>query len=245
MGKLEGKTAIITGASSGIGAETARLFASEGANVILIARNRERSEKIVESIREKNGSAQFFYCDIRDEQDVHELGSKIRQCYEGIDILFNNAGVFLTSSLEDIKYDDWNLSFQTNVDGTLFMIKEFMPLLINNKGNIVNNASISGLQSWTSGTKNYIYGASKAAVIKLSNLCALNYAGKVRVNCVCPGIVDTEIFTNRDFSRFDGVIPIGYIAKPIDVAKVVLFLSSDDAAYVTGAVIPVDGGMSL
>lgn len=245
MGKLEGKTAIITGASSGIGAETARLFASEGANVILIARNRERSEKIVESIREKNGSAQFFCCDIRDEQDVHELGSKIRQCYEGIDILFNNAGVFLTSSLEDIKYDDWNLSFQTNVDGTLFMIKEFMPLLINNKGNIVNNASISGLQSWTSGTKNYIYGASKAAVIKLSNLCALNYAGKVRVNCVCPGIVDTEIFTNRDFSRFDGVIPIGYIAKPIDVAKVVLFLSSDDAAYVTGAVIPVDGGMSL
>lgn len=245
MGKLEGKTAIITGASSGIGAETARLFASEGANVILVARNKERSEKIAESIREKNGNAQFFSCDIRDEQNVHELGEKIRQCYDGIDILFNNAGVFLTSTLEDLNYDDWNLSFRTNVDGTMFMLKEFMPLLVNNKGCIVNNASISGLQSWTSGTKNYIYGASKAAVIKLSNLCALNYAGKVRVNCICPGIVDTEIFTNRDFSRFDGVIPIGYIAKPIDVAKVVLFLSSDDAAYVTGAVIPVDGGMSL
>lgn len=245
MGKLEGKIAIITGASSGIGAETAKLFASEGATVILVARNRERSERIVESIIEKHGNAQFFSCDIREEQDVHALGIKIRQCYEGIDILFNNAGVFLTSTLEELKYDDWNLSFRTNVDGTLFMIKEFMPLLINNKGSIVNNASISGLQSWTSGTKNYIYGASKAAVIKLSNLCALNYAGKVRVNCICPGIVDTEIFTNRDFSRFDGVIPIGYIAKPIDIAKVVLFLSSDDAAYITGAVIPVDGGMSL
>ncbi len=245
MKKLKDKIAIITGASSGIGRETAKLFAEEGAIVLLVARNIERGKKVERMITENNGKAIFFQCDIRDENEINKLKKEISTLYNKIDILFNNAGIFLTSGLEDINYTDWNNSMKTNVDGTLFMIKMFMPMLIASKGCIINNASISGLQSWTSGSKNYMYGLSKAAVIKLSNLCALNYAGKVRVNCICPGIVDTEIFENRDFSRFDNTIPIGYIAKPLDIAKVVLFLVSDDASYITGAIIPIDGGMSL
>lgn len=245
MKKLKDKIAIITGASSGIGRETAKLFAEEGAIVLLVARNIERGKKVERMITENNGKAIFFQCDIRDENEINKLKKEISTLYNKIDILFNNAGIFLTSDLEDINYTDWNNSMKTNVDGTLFMIKMFMPMLIASKGCIINNASISGLQSWTSGSKNYMYGLSKAAVIKLSNLCALNYAGKVRVNCICPGIVDTEIFENRDFSRFDNTIPIGYIAKPLDIAKVVLFLVSDDASYITGAIIPIDGGMSL
>lgn len=245
MRKLEGKNAIITGATSGMGAETARLFANEGANVIIVGRNIERGKRMEEEIQDGGGLANFFLCDVRAENQIIELKQKILSRYDKIDILFNNAGVFLTSSLDEIKNEDWDNSFDTNINSVMYMTRHFINLLEKTHGCIINNASISGLQSWTSGTKNYMYGASKAAMIKFSKLCALNYAKTVRVNCICPGIVDTEIFVNRDFSRFDGVIPMGYIAKPIDVAKVVLFLASEDASYITGAVIPVDGGMSL
>lgn len=243
--RFAGKTVIITGATSGIGAETAKEFAEEGAEVLLLGRSRERGALVEEQIREKGGKAVFLPCDVRSEESVVRIKQEIEKSYSGIDVLFNNAGVFMTSALQDITSEDWKKSFETNVDGVLYMTKHFMEMLQKNRGTIINNASVSGLQTWNSGTKNYIYGASKAAVIKLSKLCALNYAEHVRVNCICPGIIDTEIFTNRDFSRFDGVIPMGYIGKPEAVAGVVLFLASEEASYITGAVIPIDGGMSL
>lgn len=90
-----------------------------------------------------------------------------------------------------------------------------------------------------------MYSASKAAVIQFTKLCAKNYAPQVRVNCICPGVVDTPIFTNRDFSRFDDKIPMGRVARPEEIARVALFLISDEAAYITGAALPVDGGMSI
>lgn len=245
MKRLEGKVAVVTGATSGIGAATAKLMADEGARVILIGRNVERGKKVETLILKKKQNAEFIVCDVTSEQAVQELSIYIKNKYGKIDILFNNAGVFITSSLEDITEADWKKSFATNVDSVMYMTKYFIDMLREVRGNIVNNASVSGLQSWTSGTKNYIYGASKAATIKFTKLCALNYAKEVRVNCICPGIVDTEIFLNRDFSRFDGAIPMGYIAQPIEIAKAVLFLASDDAQYITGAVLPVDGGMAL
>ena len=112
-------------------------------------------------------------------------------------------------------------------------------------GSIINNASMGGLDSFVSGTKQYVYASTKAAVIKFSKLLAKNYADSIRVNCICPGIIETEIFINRDFSRFDGTIPMGRIGQPDDVAKVVLFLASDDASYLTGVILPIDGGASL
>lgn len=243
--RFTGKTVLVTGATSGIGAETAKEFAQEGAEVLLLGRSRERGALVEEQIREQGGRASFFCCDVRLEESVIQIKEEIAKKYTGIDVLFNNAGVFLTSALPDITSEDWKRSFETNVDGVLYMTKHFIEMLVKNRGTVINNASVSGLQSWTSGTKNYMYGASKAAVIKLSRLCALNYAEHVRVNCICPGIIDTEFYTNRDFSRFDGAIPMGYIGMPADVAKIVLFLASEEAAYVTGAVIPIDGGMSL
>lgn len=243
--RFVGKTVLITGATSGIGAETAKEFAEEGAEVLLLGRNRERGALIEKQIRERGGKAAFLPCDVRSEESVIQAKQEIEKNYFEIDVLFNNAGIFLTSALPDITPENWKKSFETNVDGVLYMTKHFIEMLMKNKGTIINNASVSGLQSWTSGTKNYIYGASKAAVIKLSKLCALNYAEHVRVNCICPGIIDTEIFTNRDFSRFDGAIPMGHIGMPENVAKVVLFLASEEASYITGAVIPIDGGMSL
>lgn len=245
MSDFKNKKILITGATSGIGRAIATYFAKEKADVILVGRNEERGMLIQESLKEHSPNCIFVRCDITKEEEVFELKSFLSKNNYSIDILINNAGVFITQDLEHLEYKNWQKSFETNVDGAMFMTKAFIGDLRKNKGCIVNNASVSGLDIFTSGTKNYMYGASKAALVKFSKLCALNYAPDVRVNVICPGIVDTEIFENRDFSRFDGVIPIGYIAKPEQIAKVVKFLASDDADYITGAVIPVDGGMSL
>ncbi len=245
MDRFKGKTVLITGATSGIGRAVAVAFAGESANVIAVGRNEERGKAVLDNLTAFSGNHRFCKCDITNEQDVLTLKEYLDKQRVSVDILVNNAGVFITQALEDIKYDDWVKSFETNVNGAMLMTKVFIQDLKNNKGCIVNNASVSGLDIFTSGTKNYMYGASKSALIKFSKLCALNYAPEVRVNVVCPGIVDTEIFENRDFSRFDGVIPMGYISKPEQIAKVILFLASEEADYITGAVLPVDGGMSL
>ena len=121
------------------------------------------------------------------------------------------------------------------------MTKYFMPMLEKTGGTALNNASIAGI--YTVGQRAYLYATSKAALIKFTQLCALNYAGRVRVNCVCPGLIDTEIYTNRDFSRFS--IPMGRVGTPEEVAKAALFLMSEDASYITGAVLTVDGGALL
>lgn len=246
MNGFTGKNVIVTGATSGIGAATARLYGQEGCNVILVGRNERRGQAIANEILSYGkGNAVFKKCDVSSYEECESLEKWFSDSYDGLDILFNNAGIFITRSLEDIRLEEWERTFSTNMNGVMYMTKLFMHLLVKNKGCIVNNASVSGLQSWTNGTKNYMYGSSKAALIKFTRLCALNYANRVRVNAICPGVVDTEIFTNRDFSRFDGVIPMGRLAQPVEVARVVLFLSSEAASYVTGAVLPIDGGMSL
>jgi Dehydrogenases with different specificities (related to short-chain alcohol dehydrogenases) len=245
MGKLDGKIAVITGATSGIGCATAKLFAEEGAVVLLLGRNRERGKEIEDQINSKRGLSEFVSCDVTSQKEVISVKNYIEKNYKRVDILFNNAGVFITSRLEDIAENDWSRSFETNINSAMYMTKAFIDLLMESHGNIINNASISGLQSFTSGTSNYMYGTSKAALVKFSKICALNYARDIRVNCICPGIIDTEIYTNRDFSRFKGMIPMERIANPVEVAKVVVFLASDDASYITGAVLPVDGGASL
>ena len=161
-----------------------------------------------------------------------------------MDVLFNNAGILLTSRLEDIDSEEWKQCFDINTNATMYMTKAFMDMLIASRGCIINNASIEGLSSNIRGKSTYMYASSKAATIHFTQIVALNYSDRVRVNCLCPGTTKTNIFTNRDFSRFDGTIPMGRIAEPIEIAKVALFLASDDASYVTGAVINVDGGAS-
>lgn len=245
MERFSGKIVLVTGATSGIGRASAKMFSEEGAEVILVGRNVKRGNSICSEISQAGGKCKFIKCDLQSPKEVESLADEIESRYGKIDTLFSNAGVFITQSLDEISLEDWNTSFAINTTSHMWLVKHIIPMLEKAGGSIIFNASVSGLQSWTSGRKNYLYGASKAALIKFANLCALNYAGKVRVNTICPGIVDTDIFTNKDFSRFDGVIPIGYIAKPEDIAKVVLFLASDDASYVTGATIPIDGGMSL
>ena len=245
MGKLDGKIALITGGTSGIGEASAKLFAEEGATVIVVGRNVEKGNRVVDEIREKNGEAMFFSCDVTEEQAVKELKKQVLEAYGHVDILFNNVGILITSALEDIRLSDWNKTFDVNVKATMLMTKEFIDLIIERHGNVLNCASIDGLDCNIRGTKNYMYSSSKAATIHFTKYCALNYSDKIRVNCICPGVTDTPLWTNRDFSRFNDSIPMGRVGKTKEIAKVALFFVSDDASYVTGAVVPVDGGAAL
>lgn len=245
MGKLHGKIALITGATSGIGEAFACLFAKEGANVIVVGRNKDRGKNVVKHIIENGGQAWFFACDVTSEDDIVDLKKFVLYNFKKLDILVNNAGILITSSLEDIQLQDWKNTFDVNVNSTMMVTKEFINMIIESKGNILNCASIDGLDCNIRGTKNYMYSSSKAATIHFTKYCALNYSDRIRVNCICPGVTDTPLWTNRDFSRFNSSIPMGRVGKTEEIAKVALFLVSDDASYVTGAVVPVDGGAAL
>jgi len=241
MGKLQDKIILITGATSGIGRAAALLFAAEGAQVIVVGRSRERGVDVVRRITEVGGGAAFFAADIAQTEEIRALADIVESRYGRLDGLFNNAGILITRSLEELDDDAWEEVYHTNVRGVMNMTKYFMPMLEKTGGVIVNNASIEGIR--TAGKRNYLYATSKAAVIKFSQMCALNYAEKVRVNCLCPRITDTEIYINRDFSRFP--IPMGRVGTAEEMAKTALFMMSEDSSYMTGAVVVVDGGFSL
>lgn len=241
MGKLDNKTALITGGTSGMGAAFAKLFSEEGAEVIIVGRNKERAEQVTKELKKGN----YYICDVSDEKQVIELKDWFLKNYTKLDILLNNAGVFITSPLEEIETDDWIKTFNINTNSVMYMTKHFISLLKKSHGCILNNASNAGLSSYPKGRATYGYASSKAAVIQFSQKCAVNYSDRIRVNCICPGVIDTPLFTNRDFSRFKDSIPMGRVGQPEEVAKAALFLCSDDASYISGAVLTVDGAASL
>lgn len=246
MSKLEGKIALITGATSGLGEAFARLFAEEGATVIVVGRNEERGRKVAADIVMTGGQAIFLYCDVTDTESVLRLKENFLTKYSRLDILLNNAGILLTAPLEEIEDDDWMKVFDTNIHATMRVTRAFISLIEDSRGTVLNNTSIDGLQSLVRGRANYAYCASKSAAIKFTQQLALNYASKgVRVNCLCPGVTETPFFTNRDFSRFVEAIPMGRVGQPEEIAKAALFLVSDDASYINGAVLTVDGAASL
>lgn len=245
MGKLDGKIALITGATSGMGETFSKLFAAEGAEVVLVGRNAEHGEKVRNEIVNDGGRACFMQCDVSREENVQDLRCRFVERYDRLDILVNNAGLLITSPLEEINADDWHKIYAINTDAVMYMTKAFIGLVIESHGNILNNASIDGLQSNIRGRATYLYATSKAATIQFTKLCALNYSDRIRVNCLCPGVTETPFFTNRDFSRFNAAIPMGRVAQPMEIAKAALFLVSDDASYVSGAVLTVDGAASL
>ena len=147
--------------------------------------------------------------------------------------------------IERMSSEDWLKTFDININGMFFVTKYAKPYLLKEKGTIINNASIAGLQYYAAG-RSYAYSASKAAVVQFSHQMAKNYAQEgIRVNCIAPGIVDTLILGDRDRSEYAKRVPLGRLAEPEDVAKVVAFLASDDASYLTGVVLPIDGGVSL
>ena len=245
MGKLDGKIALITGGTSGIGEATASLFLKEGAVVVVVGRDSDKARKVVEVLSKDSDKIYFYQADVTDAESVENVKTYILEKFGRLDILFNNAGVLITSELKEINERDWDYTFDVNTKSIMMMTKAFIDLIIDSRGNILNCASIDGLDCNIRGSKNYMYSCSKAAAIHFTKYCALNYSNVIRVNCICPGVTDTPIWTNRDFSRFNSSIPMGRVGKVDEIAKAALFLVSDDASYITGVTLPVDGGAEL
>ncbi len=249
MKKLINKVALVTGGTSGIGEACADILVSNGAKVVFCGRNEELGFAVQNRIAEKyddSDAVMFVKCDVSCEDEVKKLIEVTVNKYGRIDILINNSGVMLPSmEIERMPVEDWMNTFNVNVHGMFLVSRYAKPYLLESKGVILNNASVAGLQHYAAG-RSYAYSASKAAVIQFSHQMAKNYGEEgIRVNCICPGIINTSMLHGRDPKIYEPRIPLGRVGTPEDVAKVVLFLVSDDAAYLTGVVLPIDGGASL
>lgn len=243
MNDLKGKTALITGGTSGIGAACAKRFAQAGADVIITGRNIKKGNSIADDITENAGKCEFIYVDVSDDNSIRDLAQKFSEKYEKLDILFNNAGIFPVSpALEEFDRGICNAIFDVNISGMIMITKAFLSQIIDSKGTILNNASIAGF--FASG-QSYAYATSKSAVIQFTRMLAKRYGNTLRANCICPGVVETPLYQNFDEAKFASRIPMGRVGTPEDIAKAVNFLVSDDASYINGSVLTIDGGMTL
>jgi len=245
--RLSDKIALVTGGSRGIGFATAKILSENGATVIITAKNHERLEKAVLEIPNSTGIA----ADIRNKDDVKNVINKIIEKFGKLDILVNNAGVFpVIKQLHEINEDEWNEVLDVNLTGQFRFTKEAIPYLQKTSGSIINISSDAGIKAYQ-GFNADEYSASKAALIILTKCWALEYAkDKIRVNCICPGVVDTDMTkpflkTQKDIEFMNNEHPIGRIGQPEEIGKAVLYFASDDASWITGAVLTVDGGESI
>jgi len=244
---LSGKVALITGGSRGIGFATAKIMSENGATVVITGKDSKRLEKSVTKIPNSVG----FVADIRKTDEVKNVVRKTIEKFGKLDILVNNAGIFpKIKQLHEIDEDEWNEVLDVNLTGQFRFTKESIPHLQKTSGSIINISSDAGLKAYQ-GFNADAYSASKAALIILTKCWALEYAKyKIRVNCICPGVVDTDMTkpflkTQQDKDFMDNEHPIGRIGKPEEIAKAIMYFVSDDASWTTGAILAVDGGESL
>jgi len=242
--KLSGKVAIITGGSRGIGKATAKLFAEEGAHVIITAKEPKRLQDAAKEI----GNIFSVPGDIRNESDVQNVVKKTIEKFGAIDILVNNAGILPeVKPLHKIPEKEWNDVIDINLTGQFRFTKAVIPHMEKNGGCIINVSSDAGLKAFENFEAD-AYTASKGALVLLTKAWALEYAKwKIRVNCVCPGVVDTDmtkpyLSTKSDMDMAVAEHPIGRIGTPEDVARAILYFASDDSSWATGAILPIDGG---
>lgn len=241
--RLKDKTAIITGGASGIGLACAQTFAREGANVVMFGRRKDRLEKAAEGIGEK---ALAVPGDITNKNDTENLVKKTVDTYGRVDILINNAGVFLGSPTHEMEDDMWNAVFETNLNGVFRLTRKVLSQMVEQKsGNIIN---ISSILSTIALPSTAAYSASKGAVDQFSRVVAVEYAKEgIRSNCICPGMIETdmteEMRKDEEFvAEIKKAYPIGRFGQPQEIANACLFLASDESSFITGAVLPVDGG---
>jgi 3-oxoacyl-[acyl-carrier protein] reductase len=249
MGKLSGKTAVVTGASKGIGAGIALALANEGANVVVnYARAKDDAEKIAAQINQNGSKAITVQADVSKKADVDKLFAEATKAFGKVDILVNNAGVYEFAPLAEITEDSYRRLFDLNVLGTLLSTQAAVKSM-GNGGSIINLSSIVALTPPPTGS---VYSATKAAVDVITRTLAQELGPqKIRVNSLSPGLVETE--GTRASGNAEGEFktyavsrtPLGRVGAPDDIAKVAVFLASDDSAWMTGEILPVGGGARL
>jgi NAD(P)-dependent dehydrogenase (short-subunit alcohol dehydrogenase family) len=246
MKKLYRKVAIITGAGSGIGRATALLFAQEGAKVVVADINDDAGKETLKMIKDRGGEAVFVHADVSRSEDVKNMIKKAVNEYGKLDILFNNAGI--GGELNDIsKYSEqvFDKVIAVNMKGVWLGIKYAVPeMLKGGGGSIINTSSAGGLIGFPGVSA---YCASKAGVVGITKVAALEYATlNIRVNCIAPAVIETPLsgqMTPEMMQAQIQMVPMRRAGKPEEVAKVALFLASDDSSFVTGHILSVDGGM--
>lgn len=251
MSLLNGKVTIITGSTSGMGKASAKLFAKEGAKVVVVGRgfeeSMERGRKVVEEIQAEGGEAILIAADATKENDVKHLIEEVINAYGKIDILYNVAGGGKSMPLEKDTVEQWQLTLNVNLMSVFLTTKYAMPYLLESKGAIINTSSVAAVKPVLA--NQYSYSAANAGVIMYSKTLARDYAARgVRVNVIAPGVIDTPIWELAPKAWLDDLtskLPIKRVGQPEEIAGAALFLASDLASYVTGQVLCVDGGQSI
>lgn len=248
MRKLENKVAIVTGASKGIGASIAKHFAAEGAKVVVnYASSKEGAEEVVKAITANGGTAIALQGDVSKEADVSRLFEETEKAFGTLDVLVNNAGVYLYEPVEQVSAETFHQQFNINVLGSILAIQASLKHFGAQGGNIINISSGASNTPLPTGS---VYSATKAALDAVTIALSKEFAGRnIRINSLLPGVVETEGSRSAGFigseaeTRLVANTPLGRTGQPEDIAKVAVFLASDDAAWITGEKISVSGGI--
>lgn len=248
--RFNNKVVIVTGGASGIGLETAHQFAEEGAITIIVDCNLKKKAEVMAAFEDRNQECIYYHADVANQDDVKTLVNMIIERYGKIDILFNNAGIEISGDLINFTEEHYQQLMDVNVKSVFLCSKYVLPHMMNgSSGVIINMASVASFLAWKDDA---VYSASKAAVKLLTQAMAVEYASySIRVNAVAPGIIDTPM-TDRaigtisnatEIKKIKGAVhPLGRLGLPREVARTVLFLASEEASFITGAIMPVDGG---
>jgi NAD(P)-dependent dehydrogenase (short-subunit alcohol dehydrogenase family) len=240
--RLDGKRALVTGGASGIGEAVSRVFTEAGASVIICDIDENKAKALAAEL----GTASTVRCDITDESAVQAAFQDLA----GLDVLVNNAGIGLVGGVEETALGDFQRLMRVNVEGTFLVTKHAVPHLIASHGSIVNIGSVAGLIGVK---KRFAYCATKGAVVSMTRQLAVDYPTQFRVNCICPGTVDTpfvEAYLEKYHKHEKETVreqlnqrqPIGRLGKAIEIAHLALYLASDEAGFVNGSVYTIDGG---
>jgi 3-oxoacyl-[acyl-carrier protein] reductase len=249
MNRFDGKVVAITGAASGFGAAACRRFSAEGASVVAADVDRQGAEAMA---RELGANALPVEVDVRDGQAVLAMVRRAEEAFGGLDVMINNAGIVRPPRpVEEIPDDEYDVVMDVNVRGVWHGVRHAVPALRRRGGGVIINTSSSAVQP--ASPMSAIYTASKGAVYSMTRQLALELAPEIRVNCVVPSLADTNLSRGAYGTRLDedaqrsgaARIPLGRLCQPEDVAAAMAYLASDDASYVTGVCLPVDGGKAV
>ncbi len=240
--RLDGKVALVTGGARGIGEAIVRVFTAAGAQVVVLDIDRERADRLAAEV----GNARAVACDITSEEQVAAAFAGL----ERLDILVNNAGIGLVGSIQETAPEDFRRLFRVNVEGMYLVTKAALPLLLVARGVIINIGSVAGLVGVR---RRFAYCATKGAVVAMTRQLAVDYPTQLRVNCICPGTVETpfvedylERYHKHEKEKVRAELrarqPMGRLGRPEEIAHLALYLAGDASAFMTGSVVTIDGG---